>query len=187
MAKNLVFLHVGPGPLGVSHADLLPYVDLLKGVGTQLPVVPATEMERAALEILREHKSAGLRRGEVEGAWAGITRDLWRDKQDVVFSQPRFAGVNVEQAALVLDHLAGLEVHVVVTPVEGGSLAFLDAWAAVLRPGTLHIREVADDAAAVDVAETIAGVVLAVRRTVFAKVARKPRLPVVRRRGTRAA
>ncbi len=187
MAKNLVFLHVGPSPLGVTHADLLPYADLLEGVGTRLPVVPASELERAALEILREHKSAGLKRGEVEGAWAGITRDLWRDKQDVVFSQPRFAALTAEQAALVLDHLAGLEVHVVVTPVEGGSLSFLDAWAAVLRPDTLHIREVADDAVAVDVAETIAGTVLAVRRTVFAKGARKPRLLAVRRRGTRAA
>ncbi len=176
MAKNLAFLHIGPTPSGLTHADLVEHVDLLAGVGTHLPVISPDTFGRAALEILREHRAAGLSRREVEGAWAAITRDLWRDKRDVVLIQSRFSDVDAEQAALVLDHLAGLEVHVVATPVEGASLGFLDAWSSVLRPGTLHLRELADDASGVDVAEAIAGVVLTVRRSTFATGAPRPRL-----------
>lgn len=185
MAKNKLFLHVGPEPRSLTHADLAGHRALLAGAGCLVPQVQQSALDAAATEMLRTHRAQGMRRREVEGAWAGITRGLWRLGTDVLLSQPQFAEATDEQFALIVDHLAGVELHVVV--LTAPATRSLPAWSGSVPASRLHVREVEDDAAAVDLAETLTGVVWAVRHP--RTQSRTPRLRALarRRRTLRAA
>ena len=117
MAKHNAFLHIGPGILGVDspHAALVGN-HTLAHAELAVPAISAADMERADLEIRRRHHDAGLKRRDVEGAWAEVCRKAYRAKRDVVISQPRFVEATPEQAALAYDGLFGFRVHLVLTP-----------------------------------------------------------------------
>jgi hypothetical protein len=108
MAKRNAFLHLGPGVLGVEspHAALVGNHTLARAE-LAVPAVTAADMARADLEIRRCHREAGLKRREVEGAWAAVCRKAYKAKRDVVISQPLFLDATADQAALAYDGLFG--------------------------------------------------------------------------------
>lgn len=131
MAKRDVFLHLGPAAGATSRHDLLATSPDLAAAGVVVPRVDAATLARADLEIRRVHKAAGLRRKDVEGAWATACRQTWkaasREKTAVAVSVPGFVAASVDQAALALDGLHGMRVHLVVT-APSGPAPDLSAW-----------------------------------------------------------
>lgn len=134
MARRNVFLLVGPEiPVADTlHQQLVESPALLTAAGLVPPPVAADDLSRAGIEILRTHKANGLRRKDVEGTWARVCRKAWKTRRDTLVIVPAFADANPEQAALALDSLAGLRVHVLAT-------AGLDAWARHLKPSRFHV------------------------------------------------
>ncbi|WP_110208448.1 hypothetical protein [Nocardioides daejeonensis] len=163
MAKKKLFLHVGPEPRALTHADLSQHRALLAGAGCLVPEIAQPALDAAATEMLRNHRARGLSRREVEGAWAGITRGLWRLDADMAIAQPQFAEADVDQFALILDHLAGLDVHVMLL-LRADEVGTIPAWSRLLPAPRLHVREIEEGAAPIDLAEALTGVVWAVRR-----------------------
>lgn len=166
MARKKVLLHIGPRPHDSSslHEALGAHEQLLDGVGLRRLEVNSGDLERASLEMLKEHKAAGLKRKEVEGAWADICRRAFRAKRDLVISQHRFHVASEDQVALILDSLMGLETHVVVTPGEDDDLdAALAPWRAALKKSRFHVVPLDEDAHPVDLAEALAGVALCIQ------------------------
>lgn len=162
MGRRTALLHLGPH---APHRPLAAHCDLLANAGCVTPE-DAAALEAAAVEMLRRHRTAGLRRREVEGAWAGLCRRAHRTGRDTVLSQPRFAEATAEQAALILDGLAGFEVHLVLTTyADSAPLAdLLETWAPLLPAGRVHVRRLEAGAGSVDLAEQLAGIALALRR-----------------------
>ncbi|CAM3323732.1 hypothetical protein NODU109028_11620 [Nocardioides dubius] len=156
MAKNKLLLHIGPAP--VDAGSLAPHRDLLSVTGLHLLDVAPEDLEAATVEMLRRHREVGLERRDVEGSWAEITRDLWRGQRDAVLSAPGLCDADLGQAALILDHLAGLEVHVAVTGSVTARSDVAQRWGRLLPALRLHQIELDDDAAAIDLAEALTGV-----------------------------
>jgi hypothetical protein len=148
MAKHTAHLHIGPAVPGV----LAPHAVLrddayLAGCGVVVPPVAQAGMDRADIEIRRRHKAVGLRRRDVEGAWAEVCRAAFRARSDVLISQPGFVEADFHQVALALDGLVGLELHLLVTPAEpvgtGDLGRLLGPWARFVRkPGRVHVLPV---------------------------------------------
>ena len=110
MAKKLFLLHVGPeavDPAAMSEGLALGRI--------AVPDVAAETLAHAGLEIRRTHKAAGLKRKQVEGAWARTCRRAHRTRSDCFVSMPDFFAATPEQAALALDGLAGFRVVLVIT------------------------------------------------------------------------
>ena len=109
-------------------------------------------MFRAAIEIRRDHRAWGYERREVEGAWAAICRRMHKGPRVSVVSKEMLSACTDDQAALLLDTLAGIEVHVVITARRADAarheLVDLQArWArAVRRPERVHVLVVPADA-----------------------------------------
>ena len=152
--KRKAFLHVGPAGVGdVIEPALVHHRDALVELDVTVPARTTDESFRAAVEILRAHKAWGFRRKEVEGQWSELCRRAWKGTGTVVLGQPLLAGATPEQIDLLVDGLAGFQVHVVVTAGRPGTAADLAAvcerWAAaVRRPERLHVVEAADPHAA---------------------------------------
>ena len=144
MAKRKAYLHIGLPRTGGGFLDtaLTEHAAALETMGVRHPAISAEEMFRAAIEIRRDHKAWGYQRREVEGAWAEICRRAWKGGHRVVFSQELLAACTAEQVALLLDGLAGFEVHVVVTVRETEELP--EAWQAAVRPDRVHVIVVPD-------------------------------------------
>ncbi|WP_232680268.1 hypothetical protein [Nocardioides sp. R-C-SC26] len=123
--KRKVFLHVGLHDVAGEVIDLAidHHRDALVELGVTALGESRDEMFRASLEMLGDHKTWGYRRGEVEGVWSRIVRRSLKGRHTLVASQPLLASATPDQAALVVDALAGFQVHVVVT------VAAPDAWA----------------------------------------------------------
>lgn len=132
MARKTAILHVGPQVVELSQT------------GLAVPGVTPARMFHAALDIRRTHKEHGLRRRQVDGAWAEVCRAAKRCRSDVLISQPYFAEAAPEQAALALDMLAAFKVYVVLTPTDAGAVTGLDTWAALVRPERLHVVPVGE-------------------------------------------
>lgn len=143
MAKRNAFLHIGPAVPGVEDPhDALCASALVAGAGLRVPRVDSHHLRMAELEIRRAHKEAGLRRKDVEGRWAEVCRRAFKAKSDVIISQPGFIDANDEQMTLALHGLAGLRLHVVLSPpVEPvDALAVAGTWAtAIAGKGRLHV------------------------------------------------
>lgn len=140
--KRKVFLHVGvPGAGDVIESALVHHRDALVELGIDVPARSADETFLAALEILREHKSWGFSRKEVEGQWATVCRRVWKSKQAVAISLPLLAPAARPEIDLLLDGLAGLQVHVVLTATPDDDIDEIAArWgAAVRKPERLHV------------------------------------------------
>lgn len=148
MAKKRVYLHIGPAVPGVHapHAALRDS-EALETAGLAAPKVDQAEMDCADVEVRRRHKAHGLRRRDVEGAWAEVCRRAFKKAHqgyDVVISQPGFAEADYQQVALALDGLVGLQLHLVVTPGEdlheGELRALVGEWAKFVRKeGRVHV------------------------------------------------
>lgn len=137
MAKYNVFLHIGPATVTLDdelRSDLAR-ADLL------LPDVGQGDLDRADLEIRRAHKSAGLKRRDVEGSWAKVGRRAFKLRSDAFISQPRFFRAHADQAALALDGLMGMRVHLLTSSPELPA-----AWTGLVKPHRVHV--VADGIAA---------------------------------------
>lgn len=134
--KRKAYLHVGLPRSGGGFLDsaLAEHADALETLGLRHPAISTEEMFRAAIEIRRDHRAWGYERREVEGAWAAICRRAHRGRGDVVFSQELLAGCTPDQIDLLLDGLAGFEVHLVVTARDLGS-QLLAAWAGSVEAG----------------------------------------------------
>lgn len=150
--KRKAYLHVGmPGVGDTIEAALVHYREALFELGIDVPVKATRESFRAAVEITREHKAWGFKRGEVEGAWADLCRRARKGRSTVVVSQPLLASAAKEQVALLLDGLAGFEVHVIVTAAGPHPWAVpgeadtdlgvvLDRWGpAIRKPERVHV------------------------------------------------
>ncbi|WP_457207382.1 hypothetical protein, partial [Nocardioides sp. P5_C9_2] len=128
MAKRSVFLLVGPAVPGLDAPhEALRDDPALAAAGVVLPAVDQDLLDRADVELRRRHKAFGLRRKDVEGAWAKVCRTAFKAKSDVLVCQPGLADATADQVALAVDGLMGMRLHVVVTPLAFGT-AF-DGWA----------------------------------------------------------
>ncbi|GAA1776318.1 hypothetical protein GCM10009795_022990 [Nocardioides hankookensis] len=145
MAKRKVYLHVGLPRSGAGFlaAALAEHAGALAEQGVQVPAASADEMFRAAIEIRRDHRAWGYPRKAVEGTWAQICRRAQTGQGDVVVSQELLATCTRPQIDLLLDTLAGLQVHVVVTARDAAGpdlAAVVERWsAAVKEPQRLHV------------------------------------------------
>lgn len=132
MAKRLFLLHVGPDPVDVSEMT-----DALALGGVAVPKADADAIAYAGIEILRSHKAAGLKRKQVEGAWATLCRRARKTKSDCFVSVPSFFAATPEQAALALDGLADFKVVLVVT--SGFTTQPPAAWSSLVKEGRMHV------------------------------------------------
>ena len=114
--KRRVFLHVGmPGVGDIVEVALVHHREAIVELGFDVPARSAEETFLSAVEILREHKAWGFSRKEVEGQWATLCRRAWKSKLPVLVSLPLMAGATRAEIDLLLDGLAGMQVHVVLT------------------------------------------------------------------------
>lgn len=144
--KQKVWLHVGmPGVGDVVESAVAHHHAALVELGVASIARTPAEGFRAALEITRSHKRWGLKRGDVEGQWVKIVRRARRGKDDLVFSQTLLAEATLDQIALLVDALAGCQVHVVVTTGREASETHTDAvqrWTSACRkPERMHVIE----------------------------------------------
>lgn len=110
MAKRLFLLHLGPRPV-----DATSMAASLAVGGVGIPDVDAGVLAHAQVEILRSHKAAGLRRKDVEGAWARVCRRARKSGTDCFVSMPEWFAATPSQAALALDGLGDFRVVLVAT------------------------------------------------------------------------
>ncbi|MCW2736836.1 hypothetical protein [Nocardioides sp.] len=132
MAKRLFLLHIGPDPVDVS-----AMTEALALGRVAVPDTDADTWARAGIEIRRTHKAAGLKRAQVEGAWAKVCRRAHKAKADCFVSVPAFFDATPEQAALALDQLAGFKVVLVVT--SGFDVHPPAAWLSLVKDGRTHV------------------------------------------------
>lgn len=169
MAKKKVYLHIGPAVPGLeeTHAALRGS-DALTTAGLAAPKVDQAAMDRADIEVRRRHKAHGLKRRDVEGAWAEVCRRAFkrvRKGYDVVISQPGFVDADYQQVALALDGLVGLQLHVVVTPGEAVTeerlRALVGEWAKFAKKeGRVHVVPLGPGTTAEEFARKIARLAL---------------------------
>jgi hypothetical protein len=132
MAKRLFLLHLGPAPVDVSEMT-----EALALGQIAVPELDAEVFEHAGLEIRRAHKAAGLKRKQVEGAWAKVARRAWKSRSDCFVSIPGFFEATPEQAALALDGLADFKVVLVVT--SGFEVEPPAAWLELVKGDRTHV------------------------------------------------
>lgn len=132
MAKRLFLLHVGPDPVDVS-----AMTEALALGRIAVPDADSDTFAHAGLEIRRTHKAAGLKRKQVEGAWAGICRRAYKTKADCFVSMPAFFEATPEQVALALDGLTGFRVVLVVT--SGFTAQPPVAWTSLVKESRTHV------------------------------------------------
>ena len=132
MAKRLFLLHIGPDPVDVS-----AMTEALALGGIAVPDVDPGTFVDAGIEIRRTHKAAGLKRKQVEGAWAKVCRRAYKTKADCFVSVPGFFDATHEQAALALDHAIGFKVVLVVT--SGFDVEPPAAWLSLVKDGRTHV------------------------------------------------
>lgn len=136
MPRRTAWLHIGLPGTGAPAvaAALASYADSAAAQGFSLPALSEEQLLRAALELRREHKAWGYRRREVEGAWAEVCRRAHKGRREPVVVCDLLAACSPEQVALLLDGLAPMRTHVVVSLRDPLSQV-LDAWAQTVRLG----------------------------------------------------
>lgn len=141
-----MFLHLGLEGSGAGFIEpaLLTHAETLAGVGVTAPATSTQEMFRVALEVRRLHKDHGYKRTQVDGTWAALCRRFRRGTGAVVLGQELLAAADPQQAALLLDSLAGFDVHLVFTVRDPGT-QLTSAWAEQVKAGeTLPLRKFLD-------------------------------------------
>ena len=132
MAKRLLLLHIGPDPV-----DVASMTEGLTLGRVASPDVAAETLAHAGLEIRRTHRAAGLKRKQVEGAWARVCRRAHKSRADCFVSVPDFFEATPEQAALALDGLAGFKVVLVIT--SGFITEPPAAWTSLVKDTRTHV------------------------------------------------
>jgi len=143
-------LHAGlPGAGDIIDVALVHHRDALVELGIDVPARSTEESFLAAVEVLREHKAWGFSRKEVEGQWATLCRRGWKGKGTVALSLPLVAHATRPEIDLLLDALAGMQIHVVLTATPDDDIDDVAArWgAAVPKPERLHIIRLEDPSA----------------------------------------
>lgn len=155
MARRTVFLLVGRNlpAADTLHERLTATPELLTTAGLVVPPVSPDDLGRAEIEVLRTHKAVGLRRKDVEGAWARVCRKTWKTKRDALIIVPAFAEATPEQSSLAFDSLSGLRAVVLAT-------APVDSWSRLVKPGRCHVVSAATED---ELLTEITGIALAVR------------------------
>lgn len=188
MGRRIAYLHIGlPGSGGdFLEQTLAEHAEALAAQGVQAPAVQPGEMFRAAVEIRRDHRAWGYERREVEGVWAGICRRMRKGPRVSVVSKEMLSACTGDQAALLLDTLAGIEVHVVITARRADAarhelVALRARWAAAVRhPERVHVLVVPTDAEPQawiwqTLADLVGYDVARLREPVLSGAARRPR------------
>jgi len=153
MTTQKAFLLVGLPHTGVPllTAALEQHREALAELGVRVPAKSADEALRAAVELRREHRAWGLRRKDVDGTWAAISRRALKHRDTLVVGHELLAGAAPDEIALLADGLAGTQVHVVVLagvpdgrlglfPDELDLAGVLGRWQhAVNEPDRLHV------------------------------------------------
>jgi hypothetical protein len=153
MAKQKTFLLVGLAHAGVPllTAALYRHRDELAAAGIRVPARSADEAFRAAVEVRREHRAWGLRRRDVEGTWSEVCRRALKHHETAIAGHELLAGAAPDEIALLVDGLAGTQVHVVVLaavpdarvglfPDELDLAGVVRRWeTAVATPDRLHV------------------------------------------------
>ena len=153
MAKQKTYVLVGLPHAGVPllTGALEHHRDALVAAGVRVPARSADEAFRAAVEVRREHRAWGLRRRDVEGTWAAVCRRALKHPETAVVGHELLAGAAPDEIALLVDGLAGTQVHVVVLagvpdgrvglfPDELELAGVLTRWgSAVATPDRLHV------------------------------------------------
>lgn len=149
MAKRRFVVHLGLPHTGAGGlaAALAEHAAPLAEAGVRVPARSADEARRAALELRRLHGTYGLKRKEVEGTLALLCKRARKEgaktHDAVVVSDDLLAGATREQVALLLDSLAGFEVHVVATLADPAR-QLVAAWSEAVRAGSdLELRRYA--------------------------------------------
>lgn len=137
MARRHAFVvlglpHSGAGRLVAALDARREALAALPGGGVHVPWTSAEERTRATAEILRTHRDLGLERRDVEGTWATLCRRAHRAAGPVVVGDEWLAAATADQAALLLDGLSGLKVHLVVVARDLGAQV-AGGWAHVVR------------------------------------------------------
>lgn len=170
MAKRLFLLHVGPRPV-----DAASMAEALAVGGVKVPDVDADVLAHAEVEILRSHKAAGLRRKDVEGAWARVCRRARKSGTDCFVSMPGWSAATSAQAALALDGLADFRVVLVATSGFGEPPR---SWMSQVKEDRSHVlpAQLSDEQLAAQVARIALMEEEARLDRRLAKVARRRRL-----------
>jgi hypothetical protein len=149
MAKRRFVVHLGLPHTGAGGlaAALAAHAGPLAEAGVRVPARSADEARRAALELRRLHSTYGLKRKEVEGTLALLCKRARKEgaktHDAVVVSDDLLAGATREQVALLLDSLAGFEVHLVATLADPAR-QLVAAWSEAVRAGSdLELRRYA--------------------------------------------
>ncbi len=149
MAKRRFVVHLGLPHTGAGGlaAVLAAHAGPLAEAGVRVPARSADEARRAALELRRLHGTYGLKRKEVEGTLALLCKRARKEgaktHDPVVVSDDLLAGATREQVALLLDSLAGFEVHLVATLADPAR-QLVAAWSEAVRAGSdLELRRYA--------------------------------------------
>ncbi|WP_300641339.1 hypothetical protein [Nocardioides sp.] len=149
MAKRRFVVHLGLPDTGAGGlaAALAAHAGPLAEAGVRVPARSADEARRAALELRRLHSTYGLKRKEVEGTLALLCKRARKEgaktHDAVVVSDDLLAGATREQVALLLDSLAGFEVHLVATLADPAR-QLVAAWSEAVRAGSdLELRRYA--------------------------------------------
>ena len=140
--KRKAYLHVGmPGAGDIIEAALVHHRGALAELDVHAPARSPEETFLSAIEILREHRRWGYSRAEVEGQWADLCRRAWKSRGTIAMSLPLLARASRPEIDLLLDGIAGLEVHVVVTAAPTDAVdSVVERWgAAVRKPDRLHV------------------------------------------------
>jgi hypothetical protein len=141
--KHKAWIHVGmAGTADAIEPALAHHHEALVELGVASIAQTPAESFRAAVELTRSHKAWGLKRGDVEGQWTRMVRRAQKSRADLAFSQPLLATATADQIALLIDALAGHQVHVVVTTGLDDESDAITRWAAAVRkPERLHVVE----------------------------------------------
>ena len=135
MARRKLIWHLGLAQpaRSVIEANLATYAATLDEAGSRVVATPE-QARLATHELLRTHRSAGLRRAEVEGFWARITDRVWAHQGVSLLSTPDLCAADKDQLRMALDPLIGVEVHLVIT-LDSWSQQLYGGWLAELRSG----------------------------------------------------
>lgn len=133
MTKRHVFLHIGPEPVRLGDTAL----DRLAEAGVTRAPASANELLNADIELRRLHASVGLRRRDVEGAWARVCRRTFRHGSDTLLSMPGLFAATAAQADLAHDGLLGMKAFLLVTTGAEGEVP--SAWTSVVKPSRIRV------------------------------------------------
>ena len=112
-----MILHVGVPKSGTSflQATLRENATQLEAAGVHFPTEQHKGLFHAALELTGNHPGWGVPDKRVKGSWERLCRRARRYDGTTVLSNELFSNVEAEDVPAALEHLEGLDVHLVVT------------------------------------------------------------------------